>query len=130
LKQFIIKIALSVLAFTTILPMIPGIDFHGNVASAVVLSLVFGIMLWGIELIVGAVATIWTVTTLGLALLWLIPLWITGFWVMPALALMLTADLMPTCLSINGFLPAAEAGFVMLLIGLLTNNKGKKKKKD
>lgn len=128
MKRFIIKLALSVLAFTTILPMIPGIDFHGNLGAAALLSILFGLMLWGVEVVVGAIAAIWTVTTFGLALLWLIPLWITGFWIMPAVALMLTANLMPQYLTVNGFLPAAEAGFVMLVIGLLTGGKPGKKK--
>ena len=127
MKRFIIKLILSVLAFTTVLPMIPGIDFHGNVGSAVVLSLVFGVMLWLVELVVGFAATIWTVTTLGLALLWIVPLWIFGFWIMPALAFMGTAALLPQYLTVNGFMPAAIAGFVMLIISLLTGSKPKKK---
>ncbi len=127
MKRFLIKLLLSVFAFTTVLPMIPGIDFHGSFIASVLLSIVFGFILWGVEVVTVLLAGIWTVSTFGLALLWLIPLWITGFWVMPAIALMLTANLLPQYLTINGFIPAAVAGLVMLVIGLVT---GKQKKKD
>lgn len=119
--RLIIRLMLSAFAFTTVFPLIHGIDFHGNFVIAILISLVFGLMLWAVENLVTAISAIWTVTTFGLALLWLIPLWIVGFWVLPAFALILTADVMPQYLSISGFLPAAFAGFVLLLIGLATS---------
>lgn len=119
--RFIVRTILSALAFTLIFPAIPGIDFHGSFWTALCMSLVFGLMLWVVELVTMAIAAIWTITSFGLALLWLIPLWIIGFWVLPALALILTAAVMPHNFSIDGFLPATIAGFIMLLIGLITS---------
>ena len=117
----IIRLLLTAAAFVFILPLIQGIDFHGNYGAALVLSLVFGLMLWLVELSAVALSAVVTVSSLGLSLLWLIPLWILCFWLLPAFALMLTADVMPQYLSISGFGPAAIAGIVMLLIGSLTS---------
>jgi uncharacterized membrane protein YvlD (DUF360 family) len=78
-------------------------------------------MLWAVETLTMGLAAIWTLGTLGLALLWLIPLWILGFWLLPAIALILTADVMPQSLSVDGFYPAALAGLVMLVIALATS---------
>jgi len=123
MKRLLLRVLLSMLAFSMIFPVIPGIDFHGNVLAALALSVVFGIMLWLVEAVAVAVAAIWTLSTFGLALLWLIPLWVIGFWLLPALALLLTAHFLPQYLTVNGFLPAALAGMVMLLIGVLTSDR-------
>jgi len=119
--RFVVKIVLSALAFIAILPMIPGIDFHGNFMTAVALSIVFGIMLWLVELIAFTIAAVWTVSTVGMALLWLIPLWILGFWLLPACALILVANFMPAYLTVTGWIPAILAGLVMLAIGMVTS---------
>lgn len=124
----ILRLVLTALAFVAVLPMIPGIDFRGGFLSALLISLLFGLMLWLVELGVGLIAALWTVASLGLALLWLIPLWVIGFWVLPAWALMLTAQFVPQHLTIAGFWPAALAGLVMMLIGLVTSNTFKRKK--
>ena len=126
----VLRLVLTALAFVTILPMIPGIDFHGNFMSALLISLLFGLMLWLVELLVVFVAALWTVASLGLALLWLIPLWVIGFWVLPALALLLTAHFVPQHLTVTGFFPAAMAGLVVMFIGLLTSKSFKRKQND
>jgi len=41
---------------------------------------------------------------------------------LPAFALMLTADVMPQYLTVSGFVPAALAGLVMLVIGGVTGS--------
>lgn len=119
--RLILRLLLTAFAFTTILPMIHGIDFHGNFLAAFFLAMVFGVLLWLVELVAVAMAAVFTISSFGLALLWIIPLWIVGFWMFPAIALMLVADFMPQYFSVAGALPAAEAGFVMLAIGLLTS---------
>lgn len=116
-----IRLLLSAIAFVSILPMIHGIDFHGNFWIALLISVVFGVMLWAVEAITVAIAAVWTISSFGLALLWLIPIWIIGFWLLPVFAFILTADVMPQYLSVSGFIPAAEAGLIMLFIALLTS---------
>ncbi len=66
------------------------------------------------------IATVWTISTLGLALLILIPLWIFGFWLFPALALELVAFVAPDHLSIHGILPPILGGLTMMIISMLT----------
>ncbi len=128
--RLLIRLALSALAFTTIFPLIPGINFHGNFWIGMLMSLMFVILLWGIELLSMGIAAIWTIGSFGLALLWLIPLWIFGFWILPAGALMITAELMPQHLTIGGFIPAAIAGLVLLFIGICTSKNIWPDKKD
>src|SRR5688572_5989475 len=97
--RILIRLGLMAAAFAFILPQIHGISFHGNFAIALVLSLVFGLVLWLVEITVIALSAVLTVSSLGLALLWLIPAWILGFWLLPAFAMMLTADFVPQYLT-------------------------------
>jgi uncharacterized membrane protein YvlD (DUF360 family) len=118
--RYLIRIAFKALIFMYVLPLIPGIDFHGNFKAAFGLAIIFSLILWAVEAVSVALAALWTVSTLGLALLIIIPLWILGFWILPALALLLVSDTMPTTLTITGWLPAILGGLVMLIVGILT----------
>ena len=126
MKRLLFRVILSMLAFSFVLPMIPGIDFHGKFVAALFLSVVFGLMLWLVEALAVTLAALWTLSTFGLALLWLIPLWVIGFWLLPALALLLTAQMLPQYFSVSGFFPAALAGLVMLFIGVVTSENNHK----
>lgn len=64
-----------------------------------------------------------TVTTLGLALVVIVPVWLLGFWLLPAIALKLLAEFMPNTLTISGWLPAILAGLVLLVISIVTGGK-------
>jgi hypothetical protein len=119
--RLIARLLLSAIAFTSILPLIHGIDFHGNFWAALGLAIVFGLMLWVVDIIAVAISTVAAVTTLGVALLWLIPLWIFGFWLLPAVALKMVSDVMPNFLHVQGWIPAILGGLVMLGISMLTS---------
>jgi uncharacterized membrane protein YvlD (DUF360 family) len=119
--RLILRLILSAIAFTSILPMISGINFHGNFWQALGLAVVFGLMLWIVDVIAVAVSAVAAVGTLGAALLFLIPLWIFGFWLLPAVALKIVSDIMPNLLDIQGWIPAILGGLVMLGIGALTS---------
>lgn len=120
--RILIRLGLMAIAFAFILPQIHGIDFHGNFVNALVLSLLFGLVLWLVEISALALSAVLTVSSLGLALLWLIPAWILGFWLLPAFAMMMTANFVPQYLTVTGFVPAALAGLVMLAISFLTKD--------
>ncbi len=120
--RILIRLGLMAAAFAFVLPMIHGIDFHGNFVSAIVLALLFGLVLWLVEIAFVALSAVLTVTSLGLALLWIIPAWILGFWILPAFAMLLTADFVPQYLTVTGFVPAALAGLVMLAISFFTKD--------
>lgn len=118
--RFLVRTLLKVLAFMYVLPHIHGIQFHGTWVSALILSVFFTIMLWAVEALVFLLAALLTVSTFGLALLFLIPCWVLGFWLLPAVALKLLADLMPHTLVVAGWIPALLGGLVLLVVSLIT----------
>jgi hypothetical protein len=120
--KIILKLLLTAAAFLWILPLIPGIKFHGGLLAALILALFFAIMLWVVDLVALAISALLAIGSLGLALIWLIPLWLFGFWLLPAVALKVVADVWPTNLIVVGWLPAILGGLVMLLIGIFTSN--------
>jgi uncharacterized membrane protein YvlD (DUF360 family) len=117
---FLIRVVLKALAFMYLLPMIPGIHFHGGLVAAIVLALLFSLIFRAVELVALALATYLTITTLGLALLVLVPLWVFGFWICPAIALKVVAHFLPQWLTVAGWGPAILGGLLMLVIGMLT----------
>ncbi|MBX9670409.1 MAG: phage holin family protein [Candidatus Obscuribacterales bacterium] len=125
MKTFIIRLILSACAFQFILPMLPGFHWHGNFLNAIGAGLFFAIAAWVIEVLAISLSILLTITSFGMALLYLIPIWLIGFWLVPAVVLKLTAELIPAYLTIAGWIPAIWGGFVMLLIGAITSD-GKK----
>jgi len=120
MSMFIIRIFVQALTIAFFFPLIPGIHLHGGIGTACVLALFFSIMLWAVEVLAAALAAVWTISTLGLALLAIIPLWIFGFWIMPAIALKVVSDFMPEALTVSGWLPAVFGGLELLIAGMLT----------
>ncbi|MFN8552225.1 MAG: phage holin family protein [Candidatus Obscuribacterales bacterium] len=118
--EFLVRLALKALAFVFLLPMLGGIDFHGNFVAAICLAIVFSLMLWGVEVGAMALSAYLTVTTFGLALLVLIPMWLLGFWLLPAFALRLVSDLLPQYLTVAGWGPAILGGLLMMVVSLVT----------
>ena len=115
------KLLLTALVFIAILPHIQGIAFHGTFLQAITMAIVFGIILWLVDALAVALSAVAAISTLGLALLWILPLWILGFWLLPAVALKVVSDLMPSYLTIVGWMPAILGGLIMLCIGMLTS---------
>jgi uncharacterized membrane protein YvlD (DUF360 family) len=120
--RLLIRIVLKALAFMFLLPLIPGISIHGNFLVAACLAIFFSLMTWLVEIIAMALAAYLTISTLGLALLVLIPMWILGFWLLPAVALKLVGDFMPHYLMVAGWVPAIFGGLVLLVIGMITGS--------
>lgn len=119
--RLVVRLVLTALAFTTILPHIGGISFHGTFFQALMMAILFSLILWFVDIIAVALSAAAAIGTLGLALLWLIPFWILGFWLLPAVALKVVSDLMPSYLTIAGWMPAVLGGLVMLIIGMVTS---------
>lgn len=121
--RFLLRTALGALAFIYLLPLINGVSFHGGWVSAIGLAIFFSLMLWGVETLMLLLSAVLTVTTLGLALVVIVPVWLLGFWLLPAIALKLLAEFMPNTLTISGWLPAILAGLVLLVISIVTGGK-------
>lgn len=112
----LLRILLSALAVFFVLPMIDGITFHGNFIEAIGIGAFFALMLWVVAKLAQFLSAVFAVGTLGLGLLILIPLWVFGFWLLPAVALKLVADVMPAYLTVSGWWPAIWGGLVMLFV--------------
>lgn len=125
--KFLIRLLLTAFTFLYVLPHVPGIRFHGGLGIAVVAAIAFGILGWLVDAAAVILSAVWAISTLGLALLVLIPLWLVGYFVLPAVTLRVLADVMPQHLNIAGWIPALEGGLIMLLLGVLTSGKNLKK---
>jgi uncharacterized membrane protein YvlD (DUF360 family) len=116
------RVLVSALAIFFVLPMINGIQFHGNFAHAIALGAFFALMMWVVAKAATWATAVLGVVTFGLALVVLIPMWIFGWWLLPAFALQLVAYVMPDYLSVSGFGPAVFGGLVMLAVSFLTGS--------
>ena len=127
MKRYLVRLLLTACAFYFLFPKIPGVDFHGNFWHALLAGAVFALIGGIIEFLAIVLSAAITVGTLGVALLILIPVWLFGFWLLPAVSLRLLADFMPATLSFSGWLPAIGGGLIMLLIGILTSGDAHKR---
>jgi di/tricarboxylate transporter len=117
----LIRLAILAGVFYFVFPAIPGVSFHGNFVHALLAGALFAFFGWIVEFAAVALSTIITVGTLGLALVFLVPAWLFGFWLIPAIVLRMVAHYMPETLSFAGWMPAIWCGLVMLLVGVLTS---------
>ena len=124
--RLLIRILIVAFAFYFLLPLVPGIAFHGNFTYAIGAGILFGIMSWILQLVAIAISAAMTISSLGLALLVLIPLWVIGYWLFPALVLKVVADMMPAILTVHGWLPAVLGGLILLVIGIITEGHPRK----
>jgi uncharacterized membrane protein YvlD (DUF360 family) len=121
MTRHLIRLVLIAGSFYFLFPMIPGVQFHGNFMYALLAGVLFAVLGWIVESIAIALSTILAIGTLGLALIVLVPAWLLGFWLLPAVALRLVADFMPSTLAFSGWMPAIWGGLVMLCIGIVTS---------
>ncbi len=120
MSRILLRVGLSALAIFFLFPMIDGISFNGNIVEAVGLAFFFTLLGWLVEVAALWLSGVLAIGTFGLALLFLIPLWIFGFWLLPAVALKLLANLMPMYLTVTGWLPAILGGLALLFIEFIT----------
>lgn len=119
---FLIRLVLLALAFQFILPMIPGIDVTGGFVTSLGLALLFTVLGWVVSWVAALLSAFLAISTLGMALIVLIPLWLLGFLLLPAYTLMLTSDILPTYLAVSGWGPAILGGLITLIIGIATDS--------
>ncbi len=120
MSRILLRVVLNALAIFFLFPVIDGISFHGNAFEAIGLAFFFTLLGWLVEVVAVVASRILAVGTFGLALLLLIPMWIFGFWLLPAVALKLLAHLLPQYLAISGWLPAILGGLALLFIEFIT----------
>ena len=127
MKRYLLRLLLIASSFYFLFPMIPGVQFHGNFVHALLAGALFAFLGWIIEVFAIVLSTILAIGTLGMALLLLVPAWLFGFWLLPAVALRLVADMMPNTMTFSGWLPAMGGGLIMLIIGIATSGDTHKK---
>lgn len=127
MKTYLIRLLLTASAFYFLFPLIPGVQFQGNFIHALLAGALFAFLGWIVEFGAITVSAVLTVTTLGMALIILVPAWLFGFWLLPAVVLRLVADFMPATLTFAGWIPAIWGGLIMLCIGILTSSDAHKR---
>lgn len=129
MKRFLIRLIVLGVTFDYVLPLVDGITFHGNFIQAAAAGLFFTCLAWIIEKIAVVLSAFLTITSFGLALLYLVPIWLIGFWVLPALCLSLSAAMMPGLITVNGWWPSFWGGLIMLVSGVVTAERPPKYKR-
>lgn len=127
MKRYVIRLLLVACTFYFLFPSIPGVEFHGNFLHALLAGALFAFIGWIVEFLAITLSALMTIGTLGMALVVLIPAWLFGWWLLPAVALRLVADFMPSTLTFSGWMPAIGGGLIMLLIGIATSGDTHKK---
>jgi hypothetical protein len=119
--RYLVRLGLIASAFYFLFPIIPGVQFHGSFIHALLAGALFAFLGWLVEFAAIAASTVLAIGTLGMALILLIPAWLFGFWLIPAVVLRLVADFMPSTLTFSGWIPAIVGGLIMLCIGMATS---------
>ncbi|PZM84088.1 MAG: hypothetical protein DKT66_05450 [Candidatus Melainabacteria bacterium] len=119
--RHILRLVLTAGCFYFLFPLIPGAQFHGNFMHALLAGILFAVIAWIVELAAMAISATLIIATLGMALFVLAPLWLVGFFLLPALVLRFVADTIPSVLWFSGWWPAIWGGLVMLFVGVVTS---------
>jgi hypothetical protein len=117
----LIRLALIASALVFVFPLIPGVQFHGNLSHVFGFGVLFGFWGWVVESFAKALRALLTIGTLGMALLVLIPRATLLFFLLPALVLRCVAEVVPGYLSFTGWESVIWGGLIMLAIGVATS---------
>jgi hypothetical protein len=119
--RHLLRLLFTSASFYFLLPLIPGVQFHGSFLHALLAGILFTVFAWVVELAAMTVSATLLIATLGMALFILAPLWLLGFFLLPAIALRLVADTIPSVIWFSGWWPAIWSGLVVLFIGVTTS---------
>lgn len=121
--SFVIRILATAFAFTYVFPKIDGIAFSGAFfPDGVVYGVLFAITAWVVTKLAKLASVAFSVGTLGAGLLIVVPLWLFGFWLLPAVQLKVCAWLFPANLAVYSWFGAIVAGLILMLINGLTHS--------
>ena len=124
MNRWIIRILATAFACAYIFPKIDGISFTGAFfPDGVVYGVLFAITAWIVTRIFQWASVAFSIGTLGAGLLIVVPLWLFGFWLLPAVQLMVCAWLFPANLAVNSWFGAIVAGLILMFINGLTHSR-------
>lgn len=126
----LLRVGLVTTALVYILPTIAGVSINGDIWGALMASVVFNTVFWGLECLLAVIVLGINIGTLGLGLFITGALKLAAAMLSPSLALLGTAQVMPGYIHINNYFPdAISAGLVLggLLWASLPSKKRERK---
>lgn len=124
--KFFANLIITALLLCFVFPAVTdgGVQFHGSFwPTGVLYAFIFGIVstltTLGIFLATGVI----TIATRGLALLAIVPAFILGFWLLPAVQLQVFAHYFPAHFTVSSWGAAIVAGFVMMVVNMVLSGK-------
>ncbi|GEM_PF-258678 len=116
-----IRVLITAFVFTYVVPMIGGAHFSGSFwPEGVIYGLLFAATAFVVGRALGYVTAALAIGTLGFGCLFVIPLYLFCFWLLPAAELMVLAHFFPQHLAFNGWGSAILAGLVLLFVNVVT----------
>lgn len=119
--RLLTRTLLSALIIKFAFPAVPGLGFDGDYLAAILPAVIFAAILYLVETLCFGLAAFMTVASLGLAAIVIIPIWLLGFWLLPALALYLTTYIFPDLLLVKEPIASTYGGALLLGAMLLTS---------
>jgi hypothetical protein len=114
-----IRILLTALVFTYIVPMISGAHFAGSFWPE---GIIYGLLMAVVAYLCGWALALITIGTAGIAAIFLI----FSFWLIPAAELRILAHFFPQNLAFDGWFSAIIAGLILLVVNMITAKPSKK----
>lgn len=131
MTQVVLRVVLVALALMYVLPAVAGIKIHTEFTGALVASLVFNAVFWGLECLLKVIVFGINVGTLGLGVFLTSFLKFAAALLAPSIALVGTAQVLPGYLQIGSFPGALCAGLALggtLWVSLPPSKQARQKK--
>ncbi|MBS1994475.1 MAG: hypothetical protein JSS83_28375 [Cyanobacteria bacterium SZAS LIN-3] len=120
MKSFVINAILSAIAIILIVPHISGAYFHGNIVTGLAMGAALAAVAW----ILGKIAEVFTVVTVGLGGCLIAIFLLFFFWLIPAIELRIVAHYFPQYLGFSGWGPAILSGLAFMVISFIARKFG------
>ncbi|MBX9688679.1 MAG: phage holin family protein [Candidatus Obscuribacterales bacterium] len=120
--RFIVRVLLTALLFCFIFPKIAGgVQFHGQFwPDGLIYAGVFAIVAHLVNFVIRFALAAFSVATLGLGLLIVIPSVLFGFWLLPAIQLQVFAHFFPEQFTVSGWGSAIWGGLLLMIVNTIT----------
>ena len=120
--RYTVATLLSAVCLNFVFGQIPGFSFTGGFGLALLLAALLSTTAVFFKAVGKAMTLTFNIRTAGRASFVLVPVWLLGIWLVPALELLLTAKFFPQLLSVQGLSAAMTAAGFLTLLQAATNN--------
>jgi len=120
--KFALRVLLTAVAFSFIFPKLtPGVAIAGQFwPEGIIAALVFAVTAYIIGVVINLAATAFAIGTLGFGLLLIVPLYLLGFWLIPAIQLQVAASWFSEIFTVSSWWSAIGAGLILMIINAMT----------